>query len=515
MATIVSQPDVSLSIIPAQTEVSNTPQRVLFIGQKLASGTAVAKELVENIQNDNSWDTLFGTRSMLSSMLRAARLINPITQFDVISLDDAESSNAASATITFAGTATADGSFTFYIGSQKDYSYIVPVINGDTAAQIATKLGNLINADTKIPFTQSVTTGVVTLTAANKGPEANKTGIYYTGTVSGLTVALTSFSGGSGIPDIENIFDVVSSRRYQTVVWPSSYGLDDVKDFLDARFNIRNKIMDGVAITTVFDSLTNLLSLGNGLNSQSLVIKGEKLESTDRWKGPSILELSVVRSAMFAAIRSLRLTQDADISRYVIASGGPRDAFGGPAIASLPYFNTPFPSLRVSPPNLGFTDTQVEQLFDAGISIDGSNTASNGVICGEVVTTYKTDSAGNPDVSFKFLNYVDTSSNAREYMWNNLKKDFAQSRLTTGDVLPNRNMQNENTIRSTIVGYYSTLASGDYVLTQAGEEALKFFKNNLVVSIDLSNGRVETNMKTPLVTQLRTFVGTFQLQFDI
>jgi phage tail sheath gpL-like len=515
MATVISQPDVSLSIVAAQTEVPKTPQKVLYVGQKVSSGTATSGELVQNIQNDNSWDTLFGARSMLAGMIRSGRVLNQITQFDAIALDDDGAAVAATSDIVFSGTATADGSLIFYIGSQKDYSFTVPVVNGDTAEELATKLANLINAKTKAPFTQTTLAGTVTLEAANGGTEFNNTGVAVIGSVAGITVTIEAFSGGSGDPDLTNLFDVIQSQRYQTIVWPASYDLSVVKDLLDARFNVRNKIMDGVAVLTKFDTLSNLLTLGNGQNSQSVVIKGEKLETTSNWVGPSIMEIGVIRSSMTAAIRSLRLTQDADISRFVIGAGGPRDVFGSPAIASLPYFNTPYPDLRVSPPNLGFSDNQVEQLHDAGISVDGSNVAGNGVISGEVVTTYKTDSAGNPDISFKYLNYVDTSSNAREYMWNQMKRDFAQSRLTTGDVLPNRNMQNENTIRSAIVGYYSVLAGGDYVLTQAGPEALKFFKENLDVRIILAEGRVETNMKTPLVTQLRTLIGTFQLQFDI
>ena len=33
----------------------------------------------------------------------------------------------------------------------------------------------------------------------------------------------------------------------------------------------------------------------------------------------------------------------------------------------------------------------------------GNNLARNSIITGEVVTTYKTDAASNPDLSFKFL----------------------------------------------------------------------------------------------------------------
>lgn len=513
--TTVSQPNISISLVPAQTPVSNAPQKVLFVGQKTAQGSAVSGQLIQNILNDNSWNALFGTRSMLAGMIRAGRLRNQETRFDAIPLDDNGTTNQAQATIQFGGTATAAGNLTFYLGSQKDYAVTLPVVVGETAAQLATKLVPLVTALTTAPFTGAAATDTVTLTAANGGTEANNIGLAFMGDVAGVTVTITKFAGGSGDPDVSNVFDAIANERYQTIVWPQGYGLDEVRDLLGPRFNMNNKIMDGIAITTYVDTTANLLTAGNALNDQNVVIKASKLEDEVNWKGPDIMEIPYIRSAQFGSIRALRLTQDADISQYVIAAGGPMDAFGGPAIASLPYFNTALPDLRVSPPSLGFTDVEIEQLFNAGISVDGANVAGNAVISGEVVTTYKTDNAGNPDVSFKFLNYVDTSSNAREYMFNNMRQDFAQSRLTTGDVLPNRNMHNENTIRARIIAYYTALSSNDFALLQAGDEALDFFTRFLRVTIDVANGRVTINMRAPLVTQLRTVVSTFQLAFEL
>lgn len=514
--TVVSQPDITLNIVPALTEVSNTPQRVLFVGQKIAAGTAPANELITNIQNDNSWDTLFGAKSQLAQGLRAARLLNPTVVFDAIALPDPTGSPAsATATITFAGTAAAAGSLVFSISSQRNHSYTVPVIIGDTAATLGTKLETLIQADSRVPVTAVDASGTITLTSSNMGVEANDTPLAYSGNVAGITVTLTGFASGAGTIDTSNVSDLIADQRYQTIVAPYEAGTTFLRDILDPRFNTNNDILDGVGITTKVDTQANLITVGEALNSQSLVVIGEKDEDTSTLKGAAIIEQPFVRSCMLAAIRSLRFTDGADISQFVLGAGGPRDTFGGPALASLPYFNTSLPQLDVPSVGRGFTKTQVEQLLDAGISVSGANRARNGVIMGEVVTTYKTDAAGNPDLSFKFLNYVDTSSQAREYMWNNMKAAFAQSRLTTGDVLANRNMHNENTIRSTIVGYYQTLSGNDYVLLQAGEDALQFFKRNLNVEINLAQGLVTLNMRAPLVTQFRTLLGTFQLAFDI
>ena len=157
---------------------------------------------------------------------------------------------------------------------------------------------------------------------------------------------------------------------------------------------------------------------------------------------------------------------------------------------------------------------EIDSLNTSGISTIGNNRAGNQVILGEQVTTYKTDSAGNPDVSFKFLNFVDTSSNAREFFVNNYRNVYAQSRLTGGDLIPGRDMANQASIEATTIGFYNTLSGADFVLTQAGEEARRFFIQNLIVSLDLATGTVTVDMGTPLVTQLRNLFGTMRIVFS-
>jgi len=513
--TTISRPQVSISIVPAKTTISNKPQRLLFVGQKLAAGTATAGALIKNIQNDNSWDTLFGSKSMLAGMLRAARKENGVTFFDAIALDDAGAAVKATATITFAGTPTAAGTINVSVVSEKDYTFKIAITTADTATTIADKLVTAVTASTNIPVAASNVAGVVTLTAENGGTEANSFTSKIDGSVAGVTVTTTLFSGGATDPVTTNVFNVIGNIREQSTVSPFAYGVTYLKDFLDPRFNVTNNVLDGVAVVTATDNLTNLETIGNAHNSQSLVIIGDALVSTDLQKGSSFVEADYIKSSMFAAIRALRLTEDADISRYVIGSGGALDAFGGAALSSLPYFNTPLPNMVVTDSSLGFTDSQISQLNDSGVTVFGNNVADNAVILGEVVTTYKTDNAGNPDVSFKYLNYVDTSSNAREFMFNNAKSDFAQSRLTNGDLIPFRNINNVESISAKFVGYYTTLSGQEYVLTQAGEAALAFYKTNLSVTVDLATGKAKVLQSVPIVTQLRNIVSTFQLEFDI
>ena len=75
-------------------------------------------------------------------------------------------------------------------------------------------------------------------------------------------------------------------------------------------------------------------------------------------------------------------------------------------------------------------------------------------------------------------------------------------------------MANQVVIESFLDSLYQELSGEDFVLTQAGTTAVKFFKANRTVSLNLETGTVTINMKMPIVTQLRTIVATIQIAFS-
>jgi hypothetical protein len=229
------------------------------------------------------------------------------------------------------------------------------------------------------------------------------------------------------------------------------------------------------------------------------------------YKGSNIIELNTVQSAMSAGLRAIRLTDGANISNVVIATSGPLDSFGGKEIASLPYANTPYYDLAPIQTGKGWDANEMESLKNAGGSVLGNNIPRNTIISGEVVTTRKTDVAGNPELTFKFLNSVDTSSVIREFFFNNYKAAYAQSRLTNGDLVPDRNIANPGSIRGFTVAKYESLQG---LLVEGGPEALNFFKENLQVTVDTSTGKATVLMKVQIVGQLREISGTIQITFS-
>ena len=514
--TRILQPRVNVTIVPSSEEAQNTEQKILFIGQKLPSGTATALVLIDNIANGGAEDALFNRKSMLATLIRANKVRNQQVQIDAIALDDNGGGVAAAGIFTFTGNSTEAGEFTIVAGSERNHKYSIAIASGDTPTIIGDAVAAAITTDLDVLVSAVNVSGVVTVTAENAGSFGNSIPLEIRGVVAGVTTSVTAMTGGVTDPVLTTVFDAVIGSRYQAIVWPYPSATTELLAHLDPLFNADGVVLDGVGFTALNDTLGNLSTLATPLNSESLVILGGKLESETNYKGGDIVEVPMVKAAVFAGYRGLRLDIDGfSIADLILTANGPLDSFGGPALASKPYFNTPFADLSPVKAGRGFDNSEIESLKDDGVSVLGSNIASNGIISGEIVTTYKTDIAGNPDITFSFLNYVDTASQAREYFYNNYRKRFAQSRLTEGDILRGRDMANAMVIRSFSKRLYQDLSGVDFVLLEDGEDALLFFNDNLIIAIDKASGKVTIQMTVPIVTQLREIAATMKIAFSI
>lgn len=521
----VKQPSMTANKLRASLPAGLADQKILVVGQKLASGTATEKTLITDIQ-EAEISTKFGERSALGCALRGmfeeydeCAGVN-FPRIDVIALEDA-AGDAATGSITLAAsggddTVNIDCTLDVNIGG-KDCS--VEITEGDSiTGDVAPALVEAINlAD--LPVTASNAGGVVSIVSNHKGTIGNGITIKVNGLfkvasnyfLSNMQVTTAQMTGGATDPTLTNLLDVAAKIRYQTLNYPSEYGTALATDFLDTRFNVVNAIKDGVAIIKKTDSKTDLLTFLNALNSQNLVVLCNKETTADNFKGGEDLEIDYVASARVAALRALRLTLNANIVNITpAASDAPNDAFGGPHIASLPYFNTPVNS-PLQPEGAGWTDTEIEELATAGGSVMGNNTAGNTVLLGKMVTTYKTDPAGNDDPTWKYLNTVDTLSVCAEYIFNNGKKDFIQSRLTQGDIVRGYKMTSVKTFLSKLEEYYLALAN--IALVPKSKAALDFFKNSLQTTLTTVDGKIAVSSDLPIVVQLREIIVNLKTNF--
>jgi hypothetical protein len=507
----VNKPAIFNTLLGAELTPSLGEQKVLLVGQQTSVATATEKTLISNLQSIAQVETLFGKRSELAGMYRAFRAINSETQVDAISLDD-NSGTAATGVVAFVVTTAEAGSLTIAVGSRKQHSYTVDIVATDTATTIGDKLVALVTADTEAPFTANNVTGTVTFTHSQEGTIGNDILLDVQGTVGGVTVTLTAFASGATDPTVTGLYSVIGQTRYQNIVAPD-YAQSETLTLLDARWDIDNKVLNGVMIYSKIDTLANLKTLLTSINSQNLIVFGNKLGTASDFKGSETGELNYAISATVGAVRSLRLTEGANLSNIVSGNVEIIDRTGGISLASLPYFNTPLSNISPILANKGFTDDEIDELKDTDISIIGNNRADNGVLLGEIVTSYKTDTLGNPDTSFAFLNFRDTYDVATEYQFNNLKNDYDQSRLTEGDLQDGLTMANEGKIRGSMIEYFKNL--GALGIVPIGSVAIKFYEDNLTVILDLENRKVTMEQKIPIVTQFGSAIITSRIAFNI
>ncbi len=506
-----TQPVVTANILSARQNQGVDERSILVIGQ-LISGTASSGDLVEGLISESQFNDAFGRTSHIAKGGRALldRLsisrIKP--RIDAIGLADNGSAVDASGSVAFSGTATKSGTITVYIDSIKNGKYELAVTSGDTATVIGDALEALITANLNSTVSASNTTGTVTITALNGGTEGNDIDIKYIGTIAGITTTLTAMNSGATNPVLTNLFDLIADKRYTSIVYPESWGTSTLTDFLEARFNVDDNVLDGVGIVSKKDTFANLNTALDSLNLRTLAYIPNKLNSDADYKGGGIFESSIVTAARKAGERELRMVVGSNTSTIVTNGQGT----GGSFFSSIPYADTPDVGLPVIPTGKGFTDAEALELRNSGGWLLRNNPNNTILISGEAVTTYKTDVLANPDNTFKFLNFVDTLSITREYIFNNAKADFTQRVLTTGNIVAGSAQVNAQLIITTFMNYYATLSGAngntEYLTLVNSDEARKAFKEEIEnsIQINLSTGTVTLDQIANIVSQLRNII---------
>lgn len=514
-------PRVTANILSAQTPQSVDARSILIVGQ-MVSGTASSGQLIEGLISEAEFNDAFGRTSQIARAGRA--LIKELSisakkpKIAAIGLTDNGSGVAATGTVAFSGTATASGTITVFVDNKLagDGKYEITVTGGDTATTVGAALVTAITANLDSPVTAVNTTGSVALTAVNKGTQGNFIGIKVSGTVAGITTTLTAMASGATNPSLTTLFDPVADKRFSSIVYPYDWGISTLTTFTEARFNVDNKVIDGVGISCIEDTYANINSAADALNKKTLALLANKKISSSTHKGGAIFENAFAISARIAALRELRMTVSSNVSSVTTNGLGT----GGSFFGAIPYHNTPFFNLPVIESGNDFTDAEAQELEDSGVWLLRNNPANTIVISQEAVTTYKTNTLSQVDKTFKYVNYVDTLSLVREYVFNNLKADFSQHTLTTGELTAGLPQVNKESFVAQMMGYYATLSGtngdGSFGLLRKGAAEQKAFKQALLdsVVITLVDGKITAEAIANIVTQVREIIINFTPTFE-
>lgn len=364
------------------------PGRVLMIGPRLSSGTALA--LTKNLTTSAAQaSTLFGPGSLLAEMATKFLKINKANELYCIPVDDHASGVAATGALLLTGAPTAAGVLKVYIAEQP---VSVAVTAGQTLASIATALVAAIQAIPTMLVSAAVdgtTPSKVNLTARNKGTIGNEIDLrinYYSDEVLpvGLGLTITAMASGASNPDVSPVFAILDDTQY--LHWISAFNDLANKAAIETELSTRFGPLtqnDGYCHYGAKGTLSALNAVGDARNSQFTVIH--------RASGPTHPASQI--SAKVA----------------VIALSAMNDP-------GLPLQNVEVPGILPESDAEKFDLMERNTLLYHGISTD--KVVGSSVVLEAVITTYKKNEAGADDTSYLKLETLLTNSYLR-YDWRN------------------------------------------------------------------------------------------------
>lgn len=451
--------------------------KILIIGQRLSAGS-VAAGVPTRVLSGAQGEEYFGRGSMLSAMLHALKNANNYTECWAVALDDLVAGATASGTVTVSGTATEAGTLNLYLAGT---AVRVGVASGATAATVAAALAAAINANTELPATATVLSGVVTVTARHKGEVGNDLNMrlnYYTGerTPKGLTVALVQLSGGTGNPEIAGALTAIGDEQYHTVVTPYTDGanLTALEALLASRWGPLPQT-EGHAFAAVAGSLAQLSTLGDARNSPHLTIVGAGRSPTPTY----------VWAAVAAAV----------------------DAFEpDPA---RPRQTLPLPGLLPAAIAERHTREERNLLLNDGISTTVVD-AGGQVLIERLITTYKVNGFGIPDISYLNIETMRTLAYLRLSVRARIGLRFPRHKLADDGTrfAPGAPVVTPGDIRGELVVLFREWETAGLV------EGFEQFKRDLLVQRNASDAdRLDAVIPPDVINQFRVFAG--QIQFRL
>ena len=474
-------PGIYVEMDPSQANTATVLQSTLLIGQKSATGTAVADTPIQ-VQSVAQVLTLCGQGSVLAAMAQRYLQRDPFADLWLLPVADPAAGTAATGTITVTGPATASGTLNIYIGGQRVQ---VGVSTGDTATVIAGNINAAVNADDDLAVTSAAASGVVTLTALNKGLLGNDIDLQtnYLGSaggeypVPGVTLAFAAMAGGTSNPLLTNGLANLSSHPYDFVCTPytdttslnalQAFFADDV-----GRWSWEEMIYGG-GFSAFRGTLGACTAFGTARNDQHMSVLAFNGSPDPVW----------LWAAEYCAAAAASLRADPGVP--------------------LQYINTGL----LAPPvadqwTLGERNTLLyDGLSTASVGQDGT------VILERAATTYQRNAAGAPDDSYLDVETMYGLMFVARDLTNYLLTRYARKKLVsdTTPILAGSNCVNAPMIKASVIMEYRALQSAGYV-----QNADTFAKG--VVVENAGNGLVKILAPVDLVNQLRQIAILLQFR---
>lgn len=452
--------------------------RVLLLGQRLSDGTAAPLTPVRVLSGDHAV-ALFGRGSMLAAMAHAFKKANEDSDLWAVPVADNAAGQAATGTVTIAGTATSAGTLSLYVGGVKVQT---PVAVGAPAATVAADLAEAVSAMPDLPVTAAAVGAVVTLTARHKGEALNALDVrttYWQGDAvpAGLTVTATAMSGGTGNPDVTTALASLGDVQYHHVVtpWTDTANLSALETEMKDRWSATRQI-EGQVWASVSGTHAALSTIGSSRNAEVISIMGAQRSPTPPWLWASV----------YGAVAAYNLSID----------------------PARPLQTLELPGILAPAEPDRFTRAERNLLLYDGIStfmvaVDGT------VSIERAITTYQVNSYNLPDPSYLDVETLATLSVLRSTLRARISQKFPRHKLADDGTRfgAGQAIVTPSIIRAELIALARAWEERGWV------ENLDAFKGQLVVERNADDPtRVDVVLPPDLVNQLRVFAALVQFR---
>lgn len=452
--------------------------RVLLFGQPLSTGTASPLVPVRVLSADHAV-ALFGRGSMLAAMAAAFKKANEDSDLWAVPVVDNIAGQAATGTVTIAGSATAAGTLLLYVGGTKVQTAVAV---GASASTVAADLADAVNALPDLPVTAAATAAVVTITARHKGEAMNALDLrttYWQGdsVPKGITATIAPMSGGSGNPDVGDALAALGDVQYHHMItaWTDTANLAALEAELEDRWSATRQI-EGQAWAALAGTHAALSTIGSGRNSEVLSIMGAQQSPTPPW----------IWASVYGAVAAYQLGID----------------------PARPLQTLELPGLLAPQEPDRFTRAERNLLLYDGIStflvaVDGA------VSIERAITTYQLNSYGLPDPSYLDVETLATLSVLRSTLRARISQKFPRHKLADDGTRfgAGQAIVTPSIIRAELIALARAWEERGWV------EQVDAFKDQLVVERNADDPtRVDVVLPPDLVNQLRVFAALVQFR---
>lgn len=454
-------PGVYIEVDGSRAGLGTDMPAMLLVGQKLATGTAAAGEVVQ-ISSVQDAINKFGAGSALAQMAAKYRAID--TTFDLWALPYADSGvgTKATGTLTVTAAPTAAGVLSLYIaGRLVQVAVTATMVVADVAAAI---VAAITAAD--VPVTATAAAGVVTVSAKHKGTIGNgidlRISLYGEDRPAGLAVTIVAMTSGAGDPAPGDLAAILGARWFRYVC----LGLNDAATLAawhtESQRRYAPPIQSGFRIFTTFrGDYASTVTFGTARNAEHIAAMSLELNPTPTWEAAAVVAAAAAPKLFANPAQSLE--------------GTPL-----PGIIGASYFDW----------------TNANSLLFKGMSVmkvakDGTCTIKR------LVTMYQTKADGSADDAFLDINTPELMERIRREQMSAAVARFTGSAAAKNNdgFRPGLRITTVDDVRAMLLTLYRSTLMFEYGWVQDYE----FYKANLIVEQDPTNPSRFNYRDTPVL----------------